>query len=60
MQNEPLKLFCKKDVLKNFANFKGKHLCWSFFLKKVPKNTYFQEHLGKKNENLSEFIFCRI
>ena len=35
MQNEPLKLFCKKDILKNFANFKGKHLCWSFFLIKL-------------------------
>ena len=23
--------FVKKDVLRNFANFTGKHLCWSFF-----------------------------
>ena len=48
----------KKGVLKNFANFTGKHLCWSLFLKKfIPsqvfscdtcemfKNAYFEEHL---------------
>ena len=28
-------MFCKKGVLKNFANFTGKHLCQSLFLKKV-------------------------
>ena len=27
--------FCKKDVLKNFAKFAGKHLCQSLFLNKV-------------------------
>ena len=26
----------KKRVLKNFANFKGKHLCWSLILIKLP------------------------
>ena len=25
----------KKDVLKNFANFTGRHLCWSLFLIKL-------------------------
>ena len=25
----------KKDVLKSFPNFTGKHLCWSLFLMKV-------------------------
>ena len=25
--------FCKKGVLKNFANFTEKHLCWSLFNK---------------------------
>ena len=25
-------MFYKKSVLKNFANFTGKHLCWSLFL----------------------------
>ena len=30
-----LELFCKNDVLKNFAKFTGKHLCYSLFLNKV-------------------------
>ena len=30
-QKQPLELFCKKGVLWNFANFTGRHLCWSFF-----------------------------
>ena len=28
-------VFNKKPVLKNFAIFKGKHLCWSLFLIKL-------------------------
>ena len=28
-------MFCKKGVLKNFANFTGKHLCRSLFLRPV-------------------------
>ena len=48
----------KKGVLKNFANYTGKQLCWSLFLIKLQalglfsgeicrifKNTYFEEHL---------------
>ena len=27
-------MFCKNIVLKNFAKFKGNHLCWSLFFKK--------------------------
>ena len=34
-QNQPPEVFCKKGVLKNFANFTGKHLCWSLFLIKL-------------------------
>ena len=30
-QYRPPELFCKKCVLENFANFTGKHLCWSLF-----------------------------
>ena len=30
-----LELFCRKDVLKNFLKFIGKHLCQSLFLNKV-------------------------
>ena len=35
VQKEPLEVFFKKDVLKNFANFTGKHPCWSLFFNKV-------------------------
>ena len=28
-------MFCKKDVLRNFAKFTGKHLCQRLFLNKV-------------------------
>ena len=30
-QKQPAEVLCKKNVLKNFANFTGKHLCWIFF-----------------------------
>ena len=29
VQKQPPEVFCKKVVLTNFANFTGKHLCWS-------------------------------
>ena len=53
-------VFCKKDVLKNFAKFTGKHLYQCLFLNKVAedlaqvfscefceifKNTFSSEHL---------------
>ena len=34
-QKQPPEVFCKKGVLENFANFKGKHLCWSLLLIKL-------------------------
>ena len=34
-QKQLLKLFYKKRVLKDFANFPGKHLCGSLFLIKL-------------------------
>ena len=30
-------VFCKKDVLRNFAKFTGKHLCQSLFFNKVAE-----------------------
>ena len=36
-------VLCKKLVLKNFANFTGKHQCK---ICEIFKNTYFEEHLG--------------
>ena len=35
IQKQPPELFCKKRYLQNFANFTGKHLCWSLFLIKL-------------------------
>ena len=35
VQNSRPKMFFKKAVLKNFARFTGKHLCWSHFLIKL-------------------------
>ena len=34
LQKQPSEVFCKKSVLKNFAIFTGKHLCWSLIIKK--------------------------
>ena len=34
-QNQAWEVFCKKGVLKNFANFTGKQLWWIFFLVKL-------------------------
>ena len=34
-QNSVKPVFCKKDVLRNFAKFTGKHLCQSLFCNKV-------------------------
>ena len=38
---------CKKGVLTNFANFTGKHLCWSFFIKKRLQYRYFPVKFAK-------------
>ena len=35
LQLQPLEMIYKKAVLKNFAMFTGKHLCWNLFLSKV-------------------------
>ena len=38
LQMQPPKVFYKKAVIKNFAIFTGKHLCWSLFLIQIiPK-----------------------
>ena len=34
-QKQQPEVFCKKAVLKNLANFKGKRLCWNLFLIKL-------------------------
>ena len=35
IKKQPPEVFVKKGVLENFANFTGKHLCWSLFLIKL-------------------------
>ena len=49
-----LEVFCRKDVLKNFAKFTGKHLCKSLFFNNVAGcfwtsqfifNTFFTKHI---------------
>ena len=32
LQKQPLEVFCKNDLIKNFANFAGNDLYWSLFL----------------------------
>ena len=41
-------VFCEKSVLRNFANFTGKHLCQSLFCNKVDKLLNFWWTLSKK------------
>ena len=38
-QKQPLEVFCKKRRSQKFANFIGKHLCWSAFNKVCEKKT---------------------
>ena len=38
-QKQPPEVFCKKDVLRNFAKFTGKHLCQSLFYR-LQENQY--------------------
>ena len=44
-QKQPLEVFCKKDVLRNFAKFTGKHLYQSLLFngKKTLAQVFFRE-----------------
>ena len=50
-QKQPPEVFRKKDVLKNFAIFTRKHLCWSLFgvnfIKKRLQHRYFLVNITK-------------
>ena len=46
-------MFCEKDVLKNFANFTGKHLRWSFFL--IKRQDFWLVTLLKRDSNTGVF-----
>ena len=56
-QKQPLELFCKKVVLRNFANFTGKHLCWSFFLIELPEVCSFIKKRLRQRCFPEEFAF---
>ena len=50
-EEQPLEVFCKKGVFKNFAKVTGKHLCQSLFFNKVAglakflRTPFLTEHL---------------
>ena len=53
-QKQPLEVFRKKGVLKNFTIFTRKHLCWSLFgvfgvifIKKRLQHRYFPVNITK-------------
>ena len=50
-------VFCKKGVLKNFANFTGKHLCQSLFY--IKKGTLAQVFSWKFCEIFEIIFFYR-
>ena len=73
VQTQPPEVFCKKDVPKTFANFTGKHLCWSLlqvcnFIKERLRHWCFSVKFAKflrtsilKNtcERLLLFVSCQ-
>ena len=52
-RSSPSQMFLKIGAFKNFANFTGKHLCWSFFLLKFQ--TLRPATLLKSNYNTGIF-----
>ena len=46
--------FVKEGVLKNFANFTGKHLRWSIFL--LKQQDFWLAALSKRNSNTGVFL----
>ena len=47
----------KKDNLKNFENFTGKHLCRSLLLIKLQANTYLEELLRTAASNIMSNLY---
>ena len=56
VQKQSPEVFCKKSVLKNFANFTGKHLCWSIFIIKLQA---FNLQVFKK-ETPAQVLSCEV
>ena len=54
-----------RDVINNVANFRGKHLCWSFFLIKLQAWGFFLKNIYKQllltiAEVLKLKTFCKV
>ena len=61
VQKQPLDVFCKESVLKNFAKFTGKHLCQSLFFNKVAGRpaTLFKKRLWHRSFRVNFAKFLR-
>ena len=59
LRSSCLHIFFKIGVFKNFANFRGKHLCWSLFLIKLQKETPIQVLSGEICKILWNSFFYR-
>ena len=67
LRKQPLEMLCKKRIYKVFANFTGKHLCWSLFFNKVAgiiPATLLKRHSGTGVflwilRNFSEHLFSQ-
>ena len=56
-QKQPPEVFRKKDVLKNFAIFTGKHLCWNLFESLQTSNFIKNRHQHKCfHVNIAKFL----
>ena len=55
-QKHPPELRCKRGVLKNFANFIGKHLCQSFFFNKVAGLSLLKRDTNCFPANIAKFL----
>ena len=53
-KKQPPDVFYKKGVLKNFANFTEKRLCWSFLLIKLQ--AFKPAYLLKRDSNTGVFL----
>ena len=54
VQKQPTEVFCKKRFSKKFANFTGKHLCWSLFL--IKFHVFRPTTLLKRDSNTGVFL----
>ena len=54
LQKQPPEVFYKKAVLKNFAIFRVKHLCWSLFL--ISLQTFRPTTLLKRDPSTGAFL----